>query len=36
MLDLLSPSPEMYDIALGLMMVGAVALPVMMWWSERR
>ena len=36
MLDLLSPSAELYDIALGLMMMGALALPIMPWWSERR
>ena len=36
MLDLLSPSHEMYDIALGLMMVAALALPIMIWLSERR
>jgi hypothetical protein len=36
MLDLLSPSFEMYELALGLMMVGAVVLPIMTWLSERR
>jgi hypothetical protein len=36
MLDLLSPSQEMYELALGLMMIGAVLLPVMMWLSDRR
>jgi hypothetical protein len=36
MLDLLSPSREMYEFALGLMMVGALALPILIWWGERR
>ena len=36
MLDLLAPSREMYQLGLGLMMIGAVLLPIMMWWSERR
>jgi hypothetical protein len=36
MLDLLSPSREVSELALGLMLVAALALPIMMWWSERR
>jgi hypothetical protein len=36
MLDLLSPSREMFELGLGLMMIGALALPLMVWWSERR
>jgi hypothetical protein len=36
MLDLLTPSREIYEFGLGLMIVGAVALPLMVWWSERR
>jgi hypothetical protein len=33
-LDLLSPSHEMYELALGLMMMGAVLLPILAYLSE--
>jgi hypothetical protein len=36
MLDLLTPSRGMYELGLGLMMVGAIVLPLVMWWLERR
>jgi hypothetical protein len=36
MLELLSPSREMYELALGLMMIGAVLLPILAYLSERR
>ena len=36
MLELLKPLHEMYELALGLMAIGAVALPLMTWWSDRR
>jgi hypothetical protein len=36
MLDLLSPSREVSELALALMLVGALALPIMIWLSERR
>jgi hypothetical protein len=33
---LLPSYPEFYPLLVGLMALSGLALPIMMWWSERR
>ena len=35
-MDLLPSYPEFYPLLLGIMALSTLALPLMVWWSERR